>query len=112
MSEDCFRSFLTNKRQKVEVKSPNSTKIFFSAWGTLKPGVPQGSIVGPLLFIKYLNDLRLRINSTSRPVLFADDTIVVISSRNFKDFCSVSNLVLSNIIYSVVCCYYFSPKFR
>jgi len=28
MSEDCFRSCLTNKRQKVEVKSPNSTKFF------------------------------------------------------------------------------------
>jgi hypothetical protein len=31
ISEDWFRSYLTNRRQKVEVKSPNTTKIFFSA---------------------------------------------------------------------------------
>jgi len=68
----------------------------------LKHGVPQGSIVGPLSFIIYVNDLQLRINSTSRPVLFADDTTVVISSRKFEDFCSVLNLVLSKIICSVV----------
>jgi len=71
----------------------------------LKHGVPQGSIVGPLSFIIYVNDLQLRINSTSRPVLFADDTTVVISSRKFEDFCSVLNLVLSKIICSVVWCY-------
>ena len=34
----------------------------------------------------------------SEPILFADDNCVIISSRNFKDFCSVSNLVLSYII--------------
>jgi hypothetical protein len=65
------------------------------------------SIVGPLLFIiyLYLNDLQLRINSTSWLVLFADDTIVVISSRNFEDFFPVSNLALSNFMYSAVWCY-------
>jgi len=74
------------------VKSPNTTKNLFSAWGTLKRGVPQGSILGLLVFITYLNDVPLRINS--EPILFADNSSVTISSRNFKDFCSVSNLVL------------------
>jgi hypothetical protein len=68
----------------------------------LKHGIPQGPIVGPLLFIIYINDLQLRINSTSRPVLFVDDTIVVISSRKYEEFFSVSNLALSKIICSVV----------
>jgi hypothetical protein len=36
--------------------------------------------------------------SESEPVLCADDTSVIISSRNFKDFCSVTNLVLSHMI--------------
>jgi hypothetical protein len=41
------------------------------------------------MYIKY---------SVSEPILFADDTSVIISSRNFKDFCSVANLVLSQMI--------------
>jgi len=40
----------------------------------------------------------LRINSISKPILFADGTSVIISSRNLEDFCSLSNLVLSRMI--------------
>jgi hypothetical protein len=40
----------------------------------------------------------MTINSVSEPILFADDTGVTISSRNFEDFSSVSNLVLSLMI--------------
>jgi len=43
-------------------------------------------------------DLRLRINYISEPVLYADDTSVIISSRDLKSFHSVSNLVVSNVI--------------
>jgi hypothetical protein len=95
---DWFRSYLTNRRQKVEIRSPGSTQNFFSDWGTLKHGVPQGSILGPLLFIIYINELPLRINSLSEPILFADDTTVIISNKNFEDFCMISNSVLSSII--------------
>ena len=65
---------------------------------TLKHGVLQRSILWPLLFITYINDLPLRTNSVSEPILFAGDTSIIISSRNFKDFSSVSNLVLSHMI--------------
>ena len=64
----------------------------------MKHGVPLGSIHGHLLFIIFLHDLPLSINSISQPILFADDTSVIISSKNYKDFCSVSNLVLSHMI--------------
>jgi hypothetical protein len=80
--EDWFSPCLTSRRQKVEVKSPNSTQIFFSDWGTLWHGVHQVSIIGPL-FIIHINDLPLRINSISEPILFIEDTGVIISSRNF-----------------------------
>ena len=46
----------------------------------------------------YINGLPLRINSVSEPVLFADGTSVIISSRNLIDFCLVSNLLLSCMI--------------
>jgi hypothetical protein len=69
-----------------------------SDYGKLKHGVPQRSILGPLLFIICINDLPLRRKSISEPLLFADDTSVIISSRNFEVVCSVSNLVLSHMI--------------
>jgi len=56
---------------------------------------PQGSILAPLLFIIYINDLLLRINSISESILFADDTNIIISSVNFKDLRSGSNISLS-----------------
>jgi hypothetical protein len=45
---DCFKSCLTNRRQKVGIKSCNTTQNVFTDWGTMKHGVPQGLILGPL----------------------------------------------------------------
>jgi hypothetical protein len=52
--EDWFRCYVRNRRQKVEVASPNSNKILFAACGTLKHGVPQESILVSLLFMIYI----------------------------------------------------------
>jgi hypothetical protein len=74
---DWVRSYLTNRKQKVEIKSPKSTHKLVSDWGILKHGVPQGSILGPLLFLVYISDLSIRINSLAEPILFADDTCYI-----------------------------------
>ena len=83
---DWFRSYLTNRKQKVAIKSPSSTHNLVSEWGMLKHRVPQGSILGPVLFLVYINKLSLQINSIAEPVPFADDSSGIISNRNFIDF--------------------------
>jgi hypothetical protein len=93
-----FKSYLTNRRQKIEIKSSKATQNVFSVWGTLKHRVPQGSILGPLLFLIYVNNLPQKINSIPKPILFADDTSVIIYNRNLGDFCTVAILVFTPMI--------------
>jgi hypothetical protein len=50
------------------------------------------------LFLVYINDFPLRINSLAEPILFADDTSVIIYNGNFKDFSTTAHLLLSRLI--------------
>ena len=49
----------------------------------LKHGVSQGVVLGSFIFIVYINDFPLRIRPLSEPVVFADDTSVIISNQTF-----------------------------
>ncbi len=72
---DWFKSYLTNRKQYVQYKSVASDVCNISC------GVPQGSVLGPLLFILYTNDLPNCL-SHSKCILFADDTTVYLSGNN------------------------------
>ena len=61
-----IESFLSNRFQKVILNGQTSK------WLPVKAGVPQGSIVGPLFYLIYINDLSDDLNSTVK--LFPDDT--------------------------------------
>ena len=69
---DWFKSYLMNRQQRVVLNNTNSD------WRPLSAGVPQGSILGPLLFLIYINDIVNDISSQIR--LFADDTSLYIIS--------------------------------
>jgi hypothetical protein len=88
---------LSNRKQKVEIKTPKLNQNFFSKWGIIKHGIPRGLILRPLLFLIYINDLPPTINTLSEPIIFADDTSVITSSKNCVDFCGKSNIVPSHM---------------
>ena len=66
-----IESYLTSRKQFVSIDNVNSSAQ------SINIGVPQGSILGPLLFLIYINDFPNAISS--KPRLFADDTCVMLS---------------------------------
>ena len=55
-------------------------------WTEVKHGVPQGSILGPLLFLLHINDLSKIINKTSTPIIFSDDTSILFADSDPTTF--------------------------
>ena len=73
-----FKDYLTARSQVVQSNGHMSDSCSISY------GVPQGSILGPLLFILYINDLPLHLNR-SKVILYADDTALLFAHKNLHD---------------------------
>jgi len=82
-----FSSFLLNHYQRVVVNGSQSS------WSDVISGVPQGTVLGPLLFLLYINDITGNIQSNIR--LFADDCIVYHTIRSQDDYCKLQNDISS-----------------
>ena len=86
---DWFKSYLTGRQQYTEVHNTSSSLRNISC------GVPQGSILGPILFLIYINDIQFcsELNLLS----YADDTTVYASGTNLADIETVMNTELTKL---------------
>ena len=88
--DELVRSYLSNRKQRVVIEGVHSD------WRNIVAGVPQGSVLGPLFFLIYINDLPASVNSNC--FLFADDCFLleevcspsVCASRLNHDLASIS----------------------
>ena len=76
-----IEDFLSQRTQRVVCNGR------FSDWASVKSGVPQGSVIGPILFLIYINDLPEEVKSTVR--LFTDDTIMYMTMTSTNDATSL-----------------------
>ena len=93
LTQDCikwFKSYLNTRQQFVSYGDNEG-----STQQTINCGVPQGSILGPLMFLLYVNDL-YKASNLIKPIMFADDTNLFFSAKCIKElFCTMNKELVS-----------------
>ena len=83
-------SYLNNRKQFIAYNNK------YTSFETITCGVPQGSVLGPLLFLIYVNDLN-QVSNILDPIMFADDTNFFYSHHQIKTLFETVNCELKNI---------------
>jgi hypothetical protein len=89
-----IRSYLKDRKQIVSIKSEGSD--YLSEEQTINVGLPQGSVIAPLMFILFTNDLPNEVTE-GKLTLFADDTTHMIKSPNPEELYVETNTAVSQI---------------
>ena len=115
-AQNLIKSYLSRRTQYTEVLDEKSDSL------TIKYGVPQGSVLGPLLFLLYINDIS-RASTMGTFIMFADDTNIFVEGKTEDEAYAKGNELLKSVqkymflnklhINMSKCCYiHFKPKTR
>ena len=86
-----LESYLSNRKQYVSINGAESTSL------TVEHGVPQGSILGPLLFITYINDIP-EISESAKFILYADDANIIITADTLEHASEQIKKLTNNLV--------------
>ncbi len=86
-----FQSYLSNRQQFVTINGTNSTT------NRITYGVPQGSILGPLLFIIYINDLP-NVAKLAKFILYADDANIIVTGETIHEIVFKFNQLAQDLL--------------
>ena len=90
-----LKSYLENRKQQVVIGNVSSD------WSSVQSGVPQGSIVGPLLFVLFINDITSKISVNTNIALYADDTKIWRNIHSINDNISLQTDIDSLFNWSI-----------
>jgi len=90
VAHEWFRSYLSNRQQYTVVAGA------VSSLAKITCGVPQGSVLGPLLFLLYVNDIANAVPDQNIK-LFADDTNLFIASKNPDHLNTIANDAINDL---------------
>ena len=93
---DLIKNYLTNRKQCVRIKSE------ISSYNNISIGIPQGSVLGSIFFLLYINDFP-NIDQNFKPTMFADDSTISVRDKSEYNLFSRVNTVLSNFFSWTVC---------
>ena len=91
VTNDWFRDYLRDRKQSVKVPSGEKSEL-----KKVNLGVPQGSVLGPLLFLLYMNDLAFCVPEF-QTILFADDTSLSLAGQNYNQLLVEFNQLLGRV---------------
>jgi hypothetical protein len=101
-----IKSYLNNRYQKVIVDNSRTYNSTSSVWEIIKYGVPRGSILGPLFFLMYVNNLPNVITNNANIILYAHDTSIITPNMSFlelgtnmnKQFLAINKWFKANLL--------------